>query len=96
MLRDGKEIKLSVNGDCHNRNHEESAACASGNGRRKRLEPQDASLADLQRMIARFAPTEIRVDTSALSAGDQKALVKLIEASRIVNTIFSRNCGAAI
>ncbi len=51
-------------------------------------EPQDASLADLHRMIARFAPTEIRIDASALSAGDQKALVKLIEASRIVNTIF--------
>ena len=51
-------------------------------------EPQDGSLADLHRMIARFAPTEIRIDTSALSAGDQKALVKLIEASRIVNTIF--------
>jgi hypothetical protein len=51
-------------------------------------EPQGASLADLQRMIARFAPTEIRVDTSALSPSDQKALVKLIEASRIVNTIF--------
>jgi hypothetical protein len=51
-------------------------------------EPQGASLAELQRMIARFAPTEIRVDTSGLSAGDQKALVKLIEASRIVNTIF--------
>ncbi len=51
-------------------------------------EPQGASLAELQRMIARFAPTEIRVDTSGLSAGDRKALVKLIEASRIVNTIF--------
>ena len=25
-------------------------------------------------MIARFAPTELRVDTSALSAGDRKAL----------------------
>jgi len=51
-------------------------------------EPQGASLAELQRMIARFAPTEIRVDTAGLSAGDRKALVKLIEASRIVNTIF--------
>jgi hypothetical protein len=51
-------------------------------------EPQSASLASLERMIARFAPTEIRVDISGLSAGDRKALVKLIEASRIVNTIF--------
>jgi hypothetical protein len=51
-------------------------------------EPQSASLASLERMIARFAPTEIRVDISGLSAGDRKVLVKLIEASRIVNTIF--------
>jgi hypothetical protein len=39
-------------------------------------------------MSARFAPTPLRVDTSALSAGDQKALVKLISAARIVNIIF--------
>jgi len=39
-------------------------------------------------MIARFAPTELRVDTSALTAGDRKALVKLIEASRVVNDLF--------
>jgi hypothetical protein len=47
-----------------------------------------ASLAELNRMIARFAPTEIRVDTSGLSTGDRKALVKLIEVSRIINDIF--------
>src|SRR5579872_6935846 len=49
---------------------------------------QGASLAELERMIARFAPIEIRVDTAALSAGDRKALVKLIEASRLINDIF--------
>jgi hypothetical protein len=46
------------------------------------------TLPDLNRMIARFARTEIRVDTAGLSAGDQKALVKLIEASRIIDDIF--------
>ena len=46
------------------------------------------ALPELKRMIARFARTELRVDTSALSAGDQKALVKLIEASWIVDDIF--------
>jgi hypothetical protein len=46
------------------------------------------TLPELNRMIARFARTEIRVDTSGLSAGDQKALVKLIEASRIIDDIF--------
>src|SRR5437667_6419196 len=47
-----------------------------------------ASLADLKGMIARFAPTELRVDTSALSAGDRRTLARLIEASQIVNDIF--------
>ena len=45
-------------------------------------------LAGLEKMIARFAPTEMRVDTSSLSPGDQKALVKLIEAGRVINEIF--------
>ncbi|MFI5112478.1 MAG: hypothetical protein ACHP9S_06620 [Terriglobales bacterium] len=42
----------------------------------------------LNAMAARFAPTPLRVDTSRLSTGDQKALVKLIEAARILNPIF--------
>ncbi|MBZ5597499.1 MAG: hypothetical protein LAN83_04185 [Acidobacteriia bacterium] len=41
-------------------------------------------------MAARFAPTPIRVDTSKLSLGDQQALVKLIEASRILNDLFMK------
>ncbi|MGH9502420.1 MAG: dipeptidyl-peptidase 3 family protein [Terriglobales bacterium] len=45
-------------------------------------------LAQLQKMTARFAPTTLRVDTSKLSAGDRQALVKLIEAGRIMNDIF--------
>ena len=47
-----------------------------------------ASLPELNRMIARFAPTEIRVDTKGLSAGDQRALIKVIDASRVINDIF--------
>ncbi len=46
------------------------------------------TLPELNSMIARFARTELRVDTSALSAGDCKALTKLIEASRIIDDIF--------
>jgi Peptidase family M49 len=45
-------------------------------------------LAQLQKMIARFKPTELRVDTSQLSPGDRQALAKLIEASRLLNDIF--------
>jgi len=45
-------------------------------------------LAQLQKMIARFQPTEMRVDVSKLSPGDRQALKKLIEAARVLNDIF--------
>jgi hypothetical protein len=44
--------------------------------------------AQLEQMSTRFAPTPLRVDTSKLSAGDQAALVKLVQAARILNGIF--------
>jgi hypothetical protein len=47
-------------------------------------------LAQLETMIARFAPTELRADVSNLSPGDRKALLKLLEASRILNDIFPK------
>jgi hypothetical protein len=46
------------------------------------------NLAELQKMTARFAPTQIRVDTSKLSPGDRQALIKLIESAHLVNDIF--------
>jgi hypothetical protein len=48
----------------------------------------EAQQTDLQQMTARFAPVPLRVDTSRLSSGDRAALVKLIEAARLVNRIF--------
>ena len=45
-------------------------------------------LDQLNRMIARYAPAELRVDTSHLSPGDQKALAKLVEAARVIDDIF--------
>jgi len=45
-------------------------------------------LAQLEKMSSRFAPTLLRVDTSKLSTGDRQALVKLIEAARILDDIF--------
>jgi peptidase M49-like protein len=45
-------------------------------------------LAELQKMAARFAPTQLRVDTSKLSPGDRQALIKLIESAHLVNDIF--------
>ena len=43
---------------------------------------------ELNQMAARFAPVNLNVDLSGLSAGDKKALAKLIEAGRIVNHLF--------
>jgi hypothetical protein len=45
---------------------------------------------ELNQMAARFAPVNLEVDLSSLSAGDKKALAKLIDAGRIVNHIFMR------
>src|SRR6185295_5329801 len=45
-------------------------------------------LPELNRMIARFAPGELHADTSKLSAGDQKALAKLLDAARVIDDIF--------
>jgi hypothetical protein len=58
------------------------------NAMQKISTPAFPDAAELNKMAARFAPTEMRVDTSSLSAGDKKALVKLIEASRTINHLF--------
>ncbi|TWI64483.1 peptidase M49-like protein [Pseudoduganella lurida] len=49
-----------------------------------------ATLADLNRMTQRYAPVELKADTSALSAGDRAAIAKLIEAAKIVDTLQLR------
>jgi peptidase M49-like protein len=46
--------------------------------------------AQLEKLAARFAPTPLRVDTSKLSPGDQQALVRLIEAARLLDDVFLR------
>jgi hypothetical protein len=46
--------------------------------------------AQLEKMSARFGPTPLRVDTSGLSSGDRLALVKLIQAARILDAIFMK------
>ncbi len=48
----------------------------------------DPSLPELQKMEGRFAPVDLRVDTSKLSAGDKAALPKLVEAARLIDRIF--------
>ncbi len=51
-------------------------------------------LARLQQMAGRFAVTPLKVDVSRLSAGDRKALVKLIEASRALDGLFMQQLWA--
>jgi len=50
--------------------------------------------ARLQKMAARFAPTDIRADLSALSAADKQVLAKLVEASKIMDALFLRQVWA--
>jgi hypothetical protein len=49
-----------------------------------------ATVAELNKMTARFAPVALTADTSALSAGDRKAIAKLVEAARIVDVLQLR------
>src|SRR4051812_23443137 len=44
--------------------------------------------AQLLKMTRRFAPVDIKVDTSQLPANEQLALRKMIDASRIFDAIF--------
>ncbi len=45
-------------------------------------------LNQLKQMSARFAPVTPKYDAAALSAGDRKALPKLVEAARVLNHLF--------
>ena len=44
----------------------------------------------LQQMTARFAPTELSADVSALTDNDRRVLAKLVEASKIIDGLFLR------
>ena len=48
----------------------------------------------LQKMAARFAPTEIGADLSKLSDTDRRVLAKLVEASKIIDALFLRQVWA--
>jgi hypothetical protein len=52
------------------------------------------TLAELQKMTARFAPADIGADLSALSKNDKEALARLVEASRIMDALFLRQVWA--
>ena len=52
------------------------------------------TLADLQKMTARYAPADIGADLSALAKNERDALARLIEASRIMDALFLRQVWA--
>ncbi|MET0646562.1 MAG: hypothetical protein ABW208_08060 [Pyrinomonadaceae bacterium] len=51
---------------------------------------ESGELAELNAKIRRFAPTVITADTSRLSAGDRRALAKIVEAARLFDPLFLR------
>jgi hypothetical protein len=52
------------------------------------------TLAELQKMTARFAPADIGADLSALPKNERDALARLIDASRIMDALFLRQVWA--
>jgi hypothetical protein len=51
---------------------------------------EPATVAQLDAMARRFAPAELKADTSKLSKGDRAAMAKLIEAAKIIDTLQLR------
>ena len=56
------------------------------------LAAPDASA--LNKMLARFAPVELKVDVSALPASERAVLAKLVQASRIIDALYLRQVWA--
>jgi hypothetical protein len=57
-------------------------------------EPTVPDTLTLQKMAARFAPTEIGADLSKLAPADRQVLAKLVEASKVIDAIFLRQVWA--
>src|SRR5215213_3957056 len=57
-----------------------------GKEKKRRMRRQST----LAAKIKRFAPTVITADTSSLSPGDRRALMKIIEAAKILDPLFLR------
>ena len=50
--------------------------------------PPTPSQSDLRSMIGRFAPAEITADTSSLAPNERQALGKIVEAARLMDSLF--------
>src|ERR1044071_7962063 len=55
---------------------------------------ESGEAARLNKMAARFAPTEITADLSKLAASDRQVLAKLVQASKIMDALFLRQVWA--
>jgi hypothetical protein len=51
-------------------------------------------LQELQAMTARYAPVEVRVDTSVLLPNERQSLIRLIQAAQILDAIYLRQVSA--
>jgi hypothetical protein len=56
----------------------------------QQAQPPIPDAAAIQKMAARFAPTEIGADLSKLSENDRRVLAKLVEASKVIEALFLR------
>ena len=65
-------------------------ACTAKKEEPKMAESKATTESSLAAKIRRFAPTDITADTSHLSEGDRKALDKLIEAAKILDSLYLR------
>src|SRR3954469_16408479 len=52
------------------------------------------TLAELQKMTARFAPAEIGADISALPKNERESLARLVDAAKIMDALFLRQVWA--
>ncbi|MET0163462.1 MAG: hypothetical protein ABW318_00485, partial [Vicinamibacterales bacterium] len=57
-------------------------------------ETDASAAAKLETMTARFAPTEIGADLSALSAGNRQVLAKLVQAAKLMDALYLRQVWA--
>jgi len=63
---------------------------ANISGMQKRGGKKAAGDQELAKKISRFAPTTLTANTARLSAGDRRALNKIIEAARLLDPLFLR------
>src|SRR5438034_5085171 len=57
-------------------------------------EPRVPGREELERLSARFAPTEVAADLSKLSAADRRVLAKIVEAAKLIDALFLRQVWA--